>query len=293
MKNPPRTTRGHLRATRGRARHGHREKASQDEDTQRLQSSAELNELQKDKTRFGAPRAPSFERLPGRTAVALSLMRNLSQGYMRMSPSLDFFPDVPDAHVVHLYRGARSLGDSVLDWTHRTLINGGGALMVCTPDNAAMIRAKMQEEGLDPVSLEREGRFVVLHVDDLIEQCFRTKMPHPPSFARRAGEIIHGLKTACGPGKELRAWGEAVSVLWKRGERAAAHDLESLWNQVIAKEGLRLLCTYDTEKLDALDQECLFADVSATHGRIAIDAMMGRARSTLPPFLESTAPAPP
>ena len=42
----------------------------------------------------------------------------------------------------------------------------------------------------------------------------------------------------------LRAYGEMVDVLWRRGEKSAALRLEELWNELQARRSFTLLCAY-------------------------------------------------
>lgn len=57
-----------------------------------------------------------------------------------------------------------------------------------------------------------------------------------------------------------RAYGELVDVLWQRGLKRAAIELESFWSNVIRAQHLALLCGYAMpafyQELDALEEVC-------------------------------------
>ena len=67
-----------------------------------------------------------------------------------------------------------------------------------------------------------------------------------PDGARFHDLMIVNIERAC-KGREdcvVRAYGEMVDVLWKRGLTAAATRLELLWNQLAQTHRFSLLCGY-------------------------------------------------
>ncbi len=184
-----------------------------------------------------------------------------------------------EPHVVYLYRRPDALHRGVVRWIGPTLRRGGGALLICTPANAAMVRVRMAVEGINAEHLERENRLVILPAEETIASLFRDDVPDREAFERFSAEQAQQIRGACAGGDayaggdvELRGWGEMVDLLWRRGRRSAAYDLEILWNQAVAKEGIRVLCSYDVTGLDHEGHANLWADVSSNHGRVLYDA---------------------
>ena len=68
--------------------------------------------------------------------------------------------------------------------------------------------------------------------------------PDPDLFAGFVAALV-----PAGGRRPVSAFGEMVALLWERGEVAAALELESLWNTVIARHPVRLLCAYSGDLL--------------------------------------------
>ncbi len=68
-------------------------------------------------------------------------------------------------------------------------------------------------------------------------------MPDTKRF-EAAGTAV--IQRACGGRTDctIRAYGEMVDVLWKKGQAVAAVRLEMLWNKLAATEDFSLLCGY-------------------------------------------------
>lgn len=179
-----------------------------------------------------------------------------------------------DAHVVRIYRKSSFLQRSVVSWVKPALDHGGGAVLVCTTGNASRILSGMREEGLDAASLADEGRIVVVPAEEFMRGFMRNGRPDEATFARLAGNVFAKVREACG-GRDVRAWGEMVNLLWKRGNAAGARALEDAWNGVIATERIRLLCSYDVSDVDSAEYGRLWDDVCATHGRLICEAAHG------------------
>ena len=80
--------------------------------------------------------------------------------------------------------------------------------------------------------------------------------------------MARAFATAAGD-RPLHAYGEMVALLWERGEVAAALELESMWNAVIAGRPVRLLCAYPAGELAAADLGDV-ARLCGLHDRVSL-----------------------
>ena len=100
--------------------------------------------------------------------------------------------------------------------------------------------------GLRAVDVERlqsDGDLILLDADAVLTQSMVEGMPDGTRFHDL---MIANIERAC-RGREdcvVRAYGEMVDVLWKRGLTAAATRLEFLWNQLAQTHRFSLLCGY-------------------------------------------------
>lgn len=185
-------------------------------------------------------------------------------------------------HVAQTYQDPASLRRAVGSWIAPALRRRGGALLVCTPTHADLVRAELRDVALDPEAAEREGRLVVKDAEDLLSRFMVDDMPQGAAFKRIARELVRSIAAASAPGP-IRAWGEMVDVLAKSGRPEAANRLEALWNEIIAEADLQLLCSYELDVLDPAAHARVLLDVCHSHTDLvpeegpALDGAVSRA----------------
>jgi len=64
------------------------------------------------------------------------------------------------------------------------------------------------------------------------------------------------------------AFGEMVALLWKRGERAAAVQLEGLWNQLASRASFSLYCAYPMHDCASSESMSAFRAVCDAHSAV-------------------------
>jgi hypothetical protein len=97
--------------------------------------------------------------------------------------------------------------------------------------------------------------------EDALERFMEDGRPSPARFHALLAQL---LQRARGDGRPVRAFGEMVVVLWRKGQRDAALQLEQLWDQACARGALTLLCAYPLAGFGRDDGDAL-ASVRACH----------------------------
>lgn len=176
----------------------------------------------------------------------------------------------PHAHAVQLYRETPRMVDAVVAWLAPALREGGAALLICAPDHADLLRARLALDGFPIRDLEAQGRFRAVDAEGAMARFMEGGTPNGAAFKRLARGLVRDARRACPlPDAPIRAWGEMVNLLWLRGQFGAAQRLEALWNEVIAEErGLELLCSYRIDRLRAASYRNGLAAVCACHGHL-------------------------
>lgn len=169
-----------------------------------------------------------------------------------------------DEHVAFTFREEPALRAVVAAWLAPPLRRGGSVVLACTPAHAAMARDGLQELGIDPDRAEVEGRFVPLDADALMARFMMDGAPDADAFRRTARGLFRDAR-ATANGGPVRAWGEMVDILVKRGDVEAADALERLWNQTIREERIQLLCSYELDALDPERHAAVLQRVCETH----------------------------
>ena len=146
-------------------------------------------------------------------------------------------------HAVKFYDTQASLCRTVAEFIGASLSAGQPALIIATAKHSAAILEQLDVQGLDSRRLQREGLLLSLDADETLALFMVEDMPHPTLFSdvtlSALAQLCHG-STDC----TVRAYGEMVDVLWKRGQDVAAIRLEMLWNKLASTNDFSLLCGY-------------------------------------------------
>ena len=165
-----------------------------------------------------------------------------SAGPSRIQPPWNAFLTDPHArdHLVHLYRSERSLVEAVALFAGTGLRRGEAVVLVATPPHLEAVAQRMEGAGLDIGQCRRSGQLTVMDAATLLARFTVNGTLDAAGFSAIVGDM---LETQGGGGHGLRVYGEMVNLLWEK-DLAAASLLESLWNAMIERHDLSLLCSY-------------------------------------------------
>jgi hypothetical protein len=154
-------------------------------------------------------------------------------------------------HFVQVYRDRVDLAQAVAVFLASGLAAGESAVSVATPLHWAAIRERMQNRGLDVDNLQADGRLVVADAEETLAAITENGTPALRPFTRVVGGLLDRALEASSL-RRVRAFGEIVDQLCRRGDRASADLLEDLWNHLGRRREISLLCGY---KLDLFDRD--------------------------------------
>lgn len=145
------------------------------------------------------------------------------------------------SHLVHFYEDDRVLFDVAGRFIGAGLRAGERALLVATQEHARGIAPHLESAGVEEAVTT--GRLLLLDADETLSRFMTGDAPDRKRFRAIVAEAFERL-TGGAPGVRVRAFGEMVDLLCRRGQRRAALRLEELWNEVIAERPVSLLCAY-------------------------------------------------
>lgn len=169
----------------------------------------------------------------------------------------------PSDHLVQLYTSERSLVSTVARYIERGLVDGDGVIAIATGAHWTDIAARLAAAEVDIAAAQRRGQFALLEAHDALARLSVDEMPDRD--AMRA-VVLPAIETtrAAGSGK-VRAFGEMVDILNRRGNLAAAIRLEELWNELLAAERISLLCAYALDPFDRAEYTQALPSIGHTH----------------------------
>lgn len=146
-------------------------------------------------------------------------------------------------HAVRFYEDDASLCRLVAEFAGDGLAAGEPVVIIATAAHADGIKAGLATLAFDPASRESHGELLFLDADQALATFMKDGAPDPDQFQR----IIGGRLDQAARGRShphVRAYGEMVDLLWKKGATAAAVRLEVLWNQLAENRPFSLMCAY-------------------------------------------------
>jgi hypothetical protein len=141
-------------------------------------------------------------------------------------------------HFVQLYDELGPLARAVADYVNTALGRGEAAVIIATPEHREAFLARIDAA---------DGRLAILDAEETLAKLMSKGMPRWNAFHEIVGGLIAelGLKYPA-----VRAYGEMVDVLWQRGQRDAAIQLEEYWNELGRLQTFSLFCAYRMDPLD-------------------------------------------
>ncbi len=169
------------------------------------------------------------------------------------------------SHVVGFYDTETHLADTVRDFLRSGLHSDAAAIVIATTSHRDWFGRALTEAGIDLPEAQRCGRYLALDASDVLATFMVGSMPDPARFEAAIGSLI---SQAADGQREVRIYGEMVSVLWDQGNVAAAIALEDLWNDLATRYPFSLFCAYPVSVFDADASTEQFRTICGQHSRV-------------------------
>jgi hypothetical protein len=146
-------------------------------------------------------------------------------------------------HAVQFYGSDSSLFVTVSGFLAEGIVAGQPAIVIATPAHRSAIEEHLCGRLIDCETARREGDLLMLDAEETLSLFMVDGQPNAEMFEANVGRLIDQV-LAQRTRTTVRAYGEMVDVLWKRGESQAAINLEILWNKLAMHYNFSLLCGY-------------------------------------------------
>lgn len=148
-------------------------------------------------------------------------------------------------HSVHIYDEHSSLIKRLCGIVVSGLHIGNSVLIVATKEHRSQLVKALQERGLDIRQHAREGRYTMIDAEQSLDKFMVKGWPDARLFRQSVGTLIEDVrKKARSKDGGLTVFGEMVAVLWDKGNKEAALELEKLWNDALSTRAFHLHCAY-------------------------------------------------
>jgi KaiC/GvpD/RAD55 family RecA-like ATPase len=149
---------------------------------------------------------------------------------------------------------------------------GDSILVVATEAHRKVLVNELDRLEIDIRAAAREHRFTMMDAAETLSAFMRDGRPDRDLFLESMGKMIADAKRwSRSKGRGLTVFGEMVAVLWEEGNRPAALELETLWNEVMTGRAFHLHCAYPKHLFSDKDVDQLgLAGVCQQHSQVLI-----------------------
>lgn len=144
-------------------------------------------------------------------------------------------------HACQVYGGEGELLDTLAGFIGGGLWMGESAIVIASDARLAQLEALLRQTGLDIAHFRGDDRYIALSAEVTMATFCDGGWPDEERFFQVLTPVV---ERARGDGRAVRAFGEMVALLWSSGQYAGAVRMEHLWNKLLGKEKMRLVCAY-------------------------------------------------
>jgi hypothetical protein len=183
-----------------------------------------------------------------------------------------WFSKPEPGHLVQFYKSSTSLILQLTEFIGTGLRNNDTCVVIATPTHLQMLNEQLKELKIDVAAAKLCGQYVVLEASETLAKFMVNGLPDRTLFFDVVGKLVEKFSKS---GQPIRAYGEMVALLWKKGNRQAVIQLENLWNELAALHDFSLFCAYPElhfimdKEMPAKIRECHNVSLSLNTGGLA------------------------
>lgn len=171
-------------------------------------------------------------------------MRNLkvnNDGWTKASHQVFWGEIAPCEHVVQIYENDKVFLDLLAGFVSGGVSAGDAVIVIATTAHLKGLEDRLTDEGHDIQALNASGQFLPLDAESVLAEFMVNGWPDETLFNHVVNDILGKARTN---GRQVRAFGEMVAILWAKGQIGATIRLEQLWNMFCEHETFCLFCAY-------------------------------------------------
>lgn len=183
----------------------------------------------------------------------------------RPAPCETFWREiVPGEHSVQIYTDPVLFLDALEGYASSGFRMGESVIVIATAAHRHALERRLGTRGYDVDLARAENCYLSVDAETALAQFMVNGWPDADRFQK----VIAGLiNQARGNGRQVRAFGEMVAILWNQDQHSAAIRLEELWNKLIAEEVLSLFCAYPRTDFTQ-NANATIREICAQHSRV-------------------------
>ncbi len=154
----------------------------------------------------------------------------------------------PLDHVVQIYENDKIFMHSLQGYVSSGLLAGESVVIIATQEHINNLNLLLSIGGFNIPSLIATNHYIILDADETLEKFMVNGKPDENLFNTFMSAVIKRAQSNNG---KVRAFGEMVAILWKKGFKEATVELEKLWNKLHYKNNFSLFCAYPKDGFES------------------------------------------
>jgi hypothetical protein len=172
----------------------------------------------------------------------------------------------PCDHLVQLYTSDEALVSTVSRFIEHGLTDGAAVIAITTAAHWTNIAERLVTAGVDVAALQRKSQLIVHDAHATLTGFMVDGMPDRTAMRAAIMGALDTVRSAGYP--KVRAFGEMVDILNRRGHLAAVIRLEELWNELLDAERIALLCAYAVDPFDRAEYKATLPSIGHVHSHL-------------------------
>jgi DcmR-like sensory protein len=171
------------------------------------------------------------------------------------------------AHFVQFFDSEETRHEAVASFLAEGYLSGSPLIVIARPLNSQAILNCLEQTGASIPQDLASGRITVLDAAQTLKRISRTGSPDAGAFDDAVGALV----TRVARRGRIFAYGEMVDILAQRGDLADAVLLEELWNRLLTRTPVSLLCGYSAAHFVSPGTQGTLRDICAAHADVRVE----------------------
>ena len=173
--------------------------------------------------------------------------------HVRLGPTISLTqsivpPGYSARHDVQFYQDDDHLHQAVADYAESGVKAGEAVVIIATPSHIVGVENLLRERKVDLHRAGQDGTYTVLDAEKLLPTVMSGDLPDKEKLTALVEPL---LDRASQQDRDVRIFGELVSLLALESNYNAAIELESFWNELQKRRSFALFCAYSMDSLIA------------------------------------------
>jgi hypothetical protein len=169
-------------------------------------------------------------------------------------------------HLVQLYTSDAALASTVARFIEHGLAAREGVIGIMTGAHWNDVAGRLTAAGVDVAAARARRQLVVCDAAETLDRFMVDGMPDGTAMRATILGVLDSVREA--GHTKVRAFGEMVDILNRRGNLAAAIRLEELWNELLDDERIALLCAYAVDAFDRNSYRSTIPSIGHVHSHL-------------------------